>query len=377
MMKRSAGTVLLVALLACAQARAQAPARSAQMSAQEMAEFQKALTRTQPVKAVIVAGGRRKSLVLVGRTQERLAYTEDESSARQVLAVDRIEEAYFELDYDRAELHKALRARQWDRAAAILLPPVKPALFYLDLPENNAAQLVLDVGDYLMRSGQQQLRVAETDEQHAAALKKYEGAYAVLKYASQAWWYSGGGIARLKRIKCLLALGKPKTARRQFGDVDEPFPGDAAIGLYWLVKAELDVQKSDFRAAMDAAVKSVCYEHKDVDTFPDALLISARCYEEMQEWYRARDVYFEVARIFPRTDWADAAIPRLKFIMQQGFTAGKEQAPIESVFFAFQEDMNEVVTGFLADIEDRPTDEEAARYRVYKVEEAEEAEENE
>ena len=73
----------------------------------------------------------------------------------------------------------------------------------------------------------------------------------------------------------------------------------------------------------------------------DALLVSAQCYEEMQEWHRARDVYYEVARIFPATDYAAMSIKRLRFIMKKELSMGKEKVPIEYIFFRYKEDMNE------------------------------------
>jgi hypothetical protein len=118
---------------------------------------------------------------------------------------------------------------------------------------------------------------------------------------------------------------------------------------------------------MDAAVKSLCFENKDVDTFPDALLISARCYEEMQEWYRARDVYYEVGRLFPKTDWADAAVSRLDFIMKKELTKDKEKLPIENVFFRFHEDMNKLALELL-DKSKRTEPEEGVEDEAYDAE---------
>jgi len=321
------------------------------------------LTRTAPVTARVTAGGREKKVTLVGRTGSEVAFTDGGTPAGQhkMLKLTLVEEVVFELEIRHGDLYKAVRRRNWEAAAKILLPPLKPTLSYLDMANNNAAERVLEAGDYMMRAGEQLMRLAKTEQEEKLALEKYESAYAILKYARTAEWGSPGAIATLKGCKCLLILDKPKTAKYYFDHVDEPMPGDRAYGLYWLVRAEMDVRKSQFRPGMAAAVKSLCFENKDVDTFPDALLISAQCYEEMQQWHRARDVYYEVARVFPETDWADAAVDRLMFIMEKGLTKDEEKSPIESVFFGLKEDMNRMVTDLLemlkSTTEDTPEEE--------------------
>ena len=122
--------------------------------------------------------------------------------------------------------------------------------------------------------------------------------------------------------------------------MEEPTPGDDSYGHYWLLKGELADIAGDVTNAMDAAVKSLCFENKDVETFPDALMLSASCYERLDNAYRARDVYFEVAKLFPGTDWAEDALVRLEAILGSGKTAKKEAATAESTFFGLEEDMN-------------------------------------
>ena len=100
---------------------------------------------------------------------------------------------------------------------------------------------------------------------------------------------------------------------------------------------------------MDAALQSICFTNKDVTTFPDALLRSARGYEEQNEPYRARDVYYEVAKLFPRTDWSAAAIGRLKDIMNRGLTTAKETSATGNAFFKTSDDMNKLVAQLLMD----------------------------
>lgn len=302
-----------------------------------------------PVPGYVRAKGEEREITIVGRAEDNIIFVLGNKpvGVRRSIAAKDIEAIAFDLRYEPGHLDLAVRLQEWDKAIRMLLPVVSPLLPYLDLENNNGAELVLQVGDYMMRSADVKSRVAKTDAEKEQVDKLYRTAYTVLRYGTRAEWSKVGTLSALKSCKCLLALQKPKTSRQLFDKIIEPVPGDAAYGLYWLVKAELEAEKGEWRPAMDAAVKSLCFENKDIDTFPDALMISARCYEELQEWYRARDVYYEVARLFPSTDWSRNATERLKFIMGEELTKEEEKAPIETIFFALKDDMNKLVTDLL------------------------------
>jgi len=304
-------------------------------------------TRTKPVKAALRVDGKSGSLTLVGR-MDRGGIVYVESGRRRELAPERVESAYFEIDYDRYAVYKQVRAENWAAAVNILLPAVRPALPYLDLPGNNAADLALTAGTYMMKAAEQKRKTAAGDEDREKADERYKAAFSLLKYPGEAEWYPGSNAAVLKQAQCLLALRKPKTAAKYVERIPEPVVGERGYGLYWLVRAQIGVDRREYRSAVEDAVQSLCFENKDVSTFPDALMISARCYEELQDWHRARDVYYETARIFPGTPWAGAARSRLQYIMDEGFTEQEEERLIEHVFFGLSEDMNELVRDFLA-----------------------------
>lgn len=373
-----AGVAMVMTGALVQDAPAQESGRSSAVSSSSITEA--SFDRITPVTAYVRAAGREKKITFVGRTSDEIVFVDGDSATgqRKRLPVEKVEEVFFDIKIDRVSLHRAVVKRDWLSAVRLLHSPLKPTLPYLDLMNNNAASLAVRLGDYMMRAAEQKRLRAENEEDEEVAGRQYEMAYAVLKQTGKAVWCSEGTIASLKGVKCLLELSKPKTARHYFERVEEPMPGDAAFGLYWLVKAELEVQRNNFRAAMAAAVQSLCFENKDVDTFPDALLLSARCYEEMQQWYRARDVYYEVARIFPRTDWCDVAMARLKFIMKKGLTKEEEQSPIEDVFLGLKEDMNEKVHQLLEGVQSRTDEEEEEDFNEdenYDEDEQEEKEE--
>jgi hypothetical protein len=336
---------LVLASGVCAQTKEE-PAR-------EEAPTKMAVT---PVTAVLLYKKQEFTVTLISRTKEKVVGVLGENTPvgiRREFTAEDVDAAYFNLAVDPAPLDRAIVAQDWATAVKMLLPLVKPTLPFLDLKNNNAAQKALEVGDYMMRIGDIARQTAKGKAEEDAAKNQYKMAFTVLRYASQAKWCAVGQAATLKTCRCLLALEKPETARKLLESVPDPSVGDATFGLYWLVKAELDVQKGDFRSAVDSVVKSVAFENKDIDTFPDALMVSARCHEELQEWYRARDVYYEVASLFAATMWSKNARERLKFIMDKGLTKADEKESIENVFFGLKEDVNKKVKELLASEDSR------------------------
>jgi len=101
---------------------------------------------------------------------------------------------------------------------------------------------------------------------------------------------------------------------------------DADAGRTWLLRGAEAFRAGHAREALDAAVMSVGLADKDLASFPDALLLSARGYEAVAEDDRARDVYGEVATLFPHTGWAATASERLRLIARPGRTQDEEPA---------------------------------------------------
>ncbi len=312
------------------------------------------VTQSQPIKVRLwcippdapdPATAKRKAVdgTLVGRDRTHLILAPDADGntggripAATVAAVD------FALDYDRFEVTRAMAKNDWPKAIKILTGAYSPTYIYLDLPENNAIEGAMDLATTMMKFARRTKRNAKTDAERALAVQQYEAAYKVFQACSKAEWSSYGAVGMLKGCRCLLAIDaeKAKTAKRRIDDMEEPTPGDDSYGHYWLLKGEIAHLGGDITNAMDAAVKSLCFENKDVETFPDALMLSADCYERLGNFYRARDVYFEVAKLFPETDWAEDALTRLEAVMASGKTSKKEAATAESTFFGLEEDMN-------------------------------------
>ena len=75
--------------------------------------------------------------------------------------------------------------------------------------------------------------------------------------------------------------------------------------------------------------------------------MSAHCYEHMESYYRARDVYYEVARLFASSPAGREALVQLRVIQEAGHTKKEEETPLVNIFFGVQENMNRKVSTLL------------------------------
>lgn len=280
-----------------------------------------------------------KDIELVGREGNKVFYRLQGGprEASLTLPLASVEEVRFAMNPDQAALARAILTEDWVAVVSILHPVVSPLLPYIDLKENNAVDDALRLGTSIMKAAR--LSRAKGTESNKVT-RAYNEARRVLTTVSKATWFPAAETASLRATQCLIENGEIAQAERELKAAREPEIGDAAYGLYWLVQANLLLARNSIPAAMDAAIKSVAFENKDIETFPDALMMTARCYEEALEMHRARDVYYEVARLFSKTQWETIARQRLQSIMDRGLTRGKETSAIENVFFGLDEDVN-------------------------------------
>jgi hypothetical protein len=270
------------------------------------------------------------------------------STATTRIELSQIDSAWFtDLRINYGDVSQYVSKKQWRKAFNIMLKKLQPCLPYLNLPDNNAIEPAFQMATYLMYECDKNDQFAKTEKEKENVKKQYEYLYNLYRYLRRANWTYYGVLADLKGIKCLIKMGKIKTAEFKLESMNKPFPGDMAMGLYWLNKSYIAWEQTNYPAAMDAAVMSVDFENKDIDTFPDALMMTAKCYEKLDDWYRARDVYYEIAKIFPNTEWEENALVNLKSIMDKKLTEKKEEQPLQNVFFGFSEDINKQVEELL------------------------------
>lgn len=288
-----------------------------------------------------------REVFLLGRSGPDVIYRTPNAppGVSATMKPDAIQRAEFDIKLDERQVFSLARRREWRAAAQAILPAIQPALPYLDLPENNAVEHAMTAGLYLRKAAQLAARGDVRAREDAPRF--LTAAYNVLVAAGRASWHYYGDVARIRAVLCLIDLGRLDDAERELNRGREPEQGDAAYGPYWLARGELLFARRKYLEAMDAAVRAVLYETKDVETFPDALILTARCYEELNELHRTRDIYYEVARLFRGTDWGDLALDRLRRIQREGMASEKEEAILTAVFFGSDEDMDEIIKKFL------------------------------
>jgi tetratricopeptide (TPR) repeat protein len=306
----------------------------------------KAARRGVPARLWTTTEDRILNAVLIGTTEDDVVYAKPDSPGKLegVVAVADVKRAAFEVTLDADALVEARRNRDDPALCRVLAAAYAPCYPFLNLPENNAVESVALLASTMMTVAGKTLRTAGTEEAKARADRQYEAASEVLVALAEARnWSPEGQIAVIKYCQCLLARGKVKTAAFHLDELEEPMPGDAAYGYYWLVRGLLAEKRDDPREALRAAILAVDCDPKNGEAFPAALLLSARAYEELEEWYRARDIYYEVATLFQSTDFGDDALARLRFILDHDKTKAPESdQTVENAFFGLAEDMNKL-----------------------------------
>ncbi|NQU40408.1 MAG: hypothetical protein HQ523_10685 [Lentisphaerae bacterium] len=304
-------------------------------------------TASQPVAVRLSVSGRDKDGQFVGRTDDELLFVAGTAGQPIRVPVGRIDRVYFEIQPPRAELNDAVAAQNWGHAGALLLPVVRPLLPYLDLPQNNGVDLVENAADFLLKGTAFRLAAEDHPKLSEADVGRAKAAFTLFRALGTATWSELGPVGLTRSAEALLALGRREMADELIEKIAEPFPGEAAMGCYWLLRSRMAYADARYADALDSAARAVAFANKDIDMFPDALLTSARCYEHLESYYRARDVYYEVARLFPSTPAGGEALVHLRAIHDAGLTQKEEETPLVNIFFGVQENMNRRVSTLL------------------------------
>lgn len=304
----------------------------------------------QPIRALLqMQSGERLDVLFVGRDGEKILYRRHDSAAgaSAAMAVEQVFAGEFEVDIDEVLVNTALRDKKWDAAAQMILVRAGPTLPYLDIPDNNAVDPALQAGGLLMRLARQS--AGSTGEKaEKESVRYYQAAFNVFRAVGRSSeWHPFGEFGALRAVLCQIALGKLDDAQKALEEMRVPARGDGSFGIYSLTQAKLLHARGDARAALDKLVPSILYENKDVAVFPEALMLAAQCYEEINEIHRTRDVFYEVARVFPGTEWAEVARERLVTIQRENLTGDAEDVAVTTVFFAGNEDMGDLVNEYL------------------------------
>lgn len=296
------------------------------------------------VRITVEKGAR--DLVLLRRKGPELQYRMPDAppGVSATLNLDQVKQAEFALPIEMPKVYEAMRRRQWAAAAQLLIPAIRPTLPWLDLPENNAVDPVILAGRCLVLAAAGRRAAGDA----AGAEKLCLQAMEIYQKVLAATWHPGSASAHLMGVVALVDAGRIPDAEREFARARKPEAGDAAFGMYGYARSRIFDAQQKPREALESALGAMIYETKDPVAFPGALLQAAQSYEDVNEFYRARDVYFEVARLFRGTPAGQTARARLARLMEQGRTDAPETGNVAGVFFGTTEDMNKRVSEYLA-----------------------------
>lgn len=306
-----------------------------------------------PAKLRMADTGRVLDVVLTGRRGDMVYYRfkgmqEDVTSGSNLRD---IEAARLDLEFDREAMERAAAQGNWLEAARAMFPAVLPVLPFLVLPDSEPPRLARQAAVYLMRAGVVQRGGYIPDPGDSPAEREYLAAHRILEALLQSPHASYHDEAGWRTVTCLIMTGRIDEAEEAMTQLSVPPPGDRGYAHSALARSQMHRLRGDVQRAMDHAIQALAFDTKDIDTFPEALFLAAQCYQDLGEWYRARDTYFEVARLFRRTDWFAPALEELRTIMADGHTAEDEPHELHRVFFGTTEDVNERVNDFLAALE--------------------------
>jgi tetratricopeptide (TPR) repeat protein len=291
------------------------------------------------VKGTVYLEDGSKDVNLLGVSEGVLRYSFTGGGAASQMPLEKIRRVRIRIEYDRSALRKYLARQNYGAAAATLVKPLLPCLPFLQVPDNNQTPAAMDALTLLMRAAEERMRVGDAKAKREA-VQQYRVAQAFARAIAQADWYEGAEEAACRAIACMVALGEREKAREEIEGLAVPSETDPAIGWHALARAQLLYEEESWEQALEAAAESVAFETKDFDSFPGALLVSARCYEKLDEWHRARDIYHAMGRLLRNTTWEVHAIARLRHIMDEGLTKEEEKQELHDVFFSGKIDYN-------------------------------------
>jgi tetratricopeptide (TPR) repeat protein len=298
--------------------------------------------RPIPAEVRLTKAKTKLKLIFVGRNPDGNVVCRQPTARKTttVLRPESISRIRFALAYNERQVALLRRQGKWTEAATVMAKAIAPALPYLDVARNNGVSVAMRTANYLMRGGNIKVRFAATPAERKAASVEFNAALQILRAVARAEWSSRSAEAQLRAGMCLVFLNRLDEAARLFEEVTEPDVDADEYGAYQLARAYYLAAKGEWQEAIEAAVHSSDFETKDIDTFPSALLLAGHAYEELGEWYRARDVYYEVAKLFGRTPWGVVARERLRRILDEKRTAEDESVAAKVVFFGLEEDIN-------------------------------------
>ena len=301
----------------------------------------KSVAKIKKVTAYVKSNNIRSMIYVTGISSDQLKHMV--KFRHHTIPLKDIQRSTFITPYSPYKSRVLERQKKYSKAAAEIISGLAPALNYVKVPENNLVAPLFDAAYLYLKAASVYNDKKSPDYNKEKAQVEYAKAYRVFKKITQAKWYFGSELAKLNTIFCNIRMNKLEIAEKHFKTFDEPTLGDASYGLYWLIDGLLKIYKNKPNKALDSIVKSIVFDTKNINTFPESLLLSAYCYEDMLDNYRARDTFYEVSELFQGTPEGEIAFSSSQFIRERKLTEEAEAVGLEKIFFDSIEDVNKKV----------------------------------
>jgi hypothetical protein len=297
--------------------------------------------------SITTKNGLHSRIQAIGITDTDLEYAE--KNKKKYIPIKTIKSAFFETGYYAYDIQVLEYQKKYSEAAEKIVNQISPAIKYINIPNNNIVDPLVDAAFLYIKAAETFSDKNSPEYNKSKAYKTYLKAYKVFKMITKAKWFEGLRSTKINIIYCILRMEKYDLVEKKMKEVkDIPEPEDSDYGTYWLIDAAIKFHKGMKEEALDSAVKSAVFDCKNIYTFPKALLLSAFCYEDILNNYRARDIYFETARLFFETPEGKIAFKSIQFIREKKLTEEPEAAGLEKVFFNSIEDVNKKVDEYIA-----------------------------
>jgi len=310
-----------------------------------------ALYKMPKVQALIKTGGLNRRIQIVGITSTDIQYAA--GLKMKTIPIKSLEFINFEVGYSPYTVRVLEAQKKYIEAASEIIKKFTPAFKYISLPDNNIIDPLYDAGFLFLNAALNFDNKLSPSYDRKKAVQAYTNAYKVFRKIVSVKWSSDTQLADIYSIYCILRMDKYDIAEKKLEEFGEPEPGTQGYGIYWLADAIIKFQRGKKEEALDSAVKSIVFDCRNTYSFPHALLLSAFCYEDLLDNYRARDTYYETARLFEGTPEGEIAYKSLTFIREKKLTDEKEEIGLEKVFFDSAEDVNKKVDDYIAEAERR------------------------
>ena len=106
---------------------------------------------------------------------------------------------------------------------------------------------------------------------------------------------------------CLVLADRVDEATPMIDALKEPAPTDRLFSLYKLLEGSREHSKQNYNKALDVLTRGFVRAQTSYDWVPEMLYLIGDCYARAEDTVAARNVWTEIAILYPDSPWADRA----------------------------------------------------------------------